>query len=676
MRQPNKVLITAALPYANGPLHFGHIAGCYLPADCYARFLRLKGEEVLYICGSDEYGVAITLSAELAGRTPKEHVDFFHRLNERIFEQLNVSFDHYSRTTWEGHVETVQQYFLDLLKNGHIEERETEQLYSEAEGRFLADRYVTGSCPKCGFKEARGDECPSCGGSFEATDLKEPRSKLTGSALTLRRTKHWFVRFDHFKENLRHFLAQKNWKSNVSHFAAHYIDELHPRAITRDSTWGVPIPLEGTEGKVFYVWFDAPIGYISATREWAITQGQSDKWKEYWCNPDCRLVHFIGKDNIPFHAVFFPAMTMGQDQPYKLVDDLPANEFYTLEGRQFSKSSGWFIDVEEFFKEFSADQIRYVIAANAPETQDSEFTWLDFQARCNSELVGKFGNLVNRVLTFAASKCEGKIPPCGPLTAPDEKFLADMKALINEIAFAYEGYKLRKASQLLMELCTLGNVYFDAKKPWATAKDPATFSETETTIYCSLQLLRALALVSSPIVPATADKLWSLLGEEEPLKKEHWEEAFFAKGFEAGRELPIAEVLFTRVEDEVIEQQLQKLKGIVPAKPLKEAISYEEFSKVDLRVARILKAERVEKSQKLLKLEVDIGFEKRTVVSGIALDFPKPEELVGKNVVLVANMKSAKLMGIKSEGMILAAGLKEGLELPSLQHAQPGDQIS
>lgn len=385
MRQPNKVLITAALPYANGPLHFGHIAGCYLPADCYARFLRLKGEEVLYICGSDEYGVAITLSAELAGRTPKEHVDFFHRLNERIFEQLNVSFDHYSRTTWEGHVETVQQYFLDLLKNGHIEERETEQLYSEAEGRFLADRYVTGSCPKCGFKEARGDECPSCGGSFEATDLKEPRSKLTGSALTLRRTKHWFVRFDHFKENLRHFLAQKNWKSNVSHFAAHYIDELHPRAITRDSTWGVPIPLEGTEGKVFYVWFDAPIGYISATREWAITQGQSDKWKEYWCNPDCRLVHFIGKDNIPFHAVFFPAMTMGQDQPYKLVDDLPANEFYTLEGRQFSKSSGWFIDVEEFFKEFSADQIRYVIAANAPETQDSEFTWLDFQARCNSE---------------------------------------------------------------------------------------------------------------------------------------------------------------------------------------------------------------------------------------------------------------------------------------------------
>ena len=459
-----KVLITAALPYANGPLHFGHIAGAYLPADCYARFQRLIGSDVLYICGSDEHGVAITLSAELAGRTPKEHVDYFHQVLKDFFQKMNIDFDHYSRTTWEGHVEPSQTYFKQLLKNGYIEEKVTNQLYSEKDQRFLADRYVMGTCPKCGFEEARGDECPKCGASYEATDLKKPRSKLTGASLSLKATKHWFIRFDLFKDQLSRWIKKKNWKSNVVNFAQNYIDDLKPRAITRDSDWGIPVPLEGAEGKVLYVWFDAPIGYISATKEWALKKGDPEAWKRYWCDEKTKLVNFIGKDNIPFHAIFFPAMTMGQDEPYKTVDELPANEFYNLEGKQFSKSAGWYIDLEEFFKHFSADQIRYAIAANAPETQDSEFSWKDFQMRCNSELLGKYGNLINRVLVFTQNKCEGVMPPYGDLKHEDEVFLEKIHELTQAIYEAYSHFHLRKATQLIMELAQEGNVYFDTKK--------------------------------------------------------------------------------------------------------------------------------------------------------------------------------------------------------------------
>ncbi|MES2121665.1 MAG: methionine--tRNA ligase, partial [Chlamydiota bacterium] len=365
-----KILITSALPYANGPLHFGHVAGAYLPADCYARFERLKGSHVHFVCGSDEYGIAITLSAELAGRTPQQHVDLFHEINKNLFNQLNFSFDHFSRTTWPGHVKTTQEYFKDLLANGYIEEKTTDQLYSETESKFLADRYVVGTCPKCGFAEARGDECQKCGASYEATDLLQPRSKLTGSPLIRKPTKHFFLRFDLFKEKLSEWIGKKDWKPNVIQFAKSYIEDLKPRGITRDMEWGVPIPLPGTEGKVFYVWFDAPIGYISASREWAELHGKPESWRDYWCDPQTKLVQFVGKDNIPFHAVFFPAMTMGQNQPYKLVDELPANEFYNLEGKQFSKSDNWTIDLDTFFKQFTADQIRYAIASNAPETQD------------------------------------------------------------------------------------------------------------------------------------------------------------------------------------------------------------------------------------------------------------------------------------------------------------------
>ena len=549
-----KILITSALPYANGPLHFGHIAGAYLPADCYARFERLRGKDVLYICGSDEYGVAITLSAELAGRSPKEHVDHFHRVNSDFFKILGISFDHFSRTTYEGHQEFVQQFFLDLLANGYIEERETEQLYSEPEKRFFADRYVTGICPSCGYEEARGDECGRCGASYEATDLKHPRSKLSGASLTLKKTRHYFLLFDKFKEQLQAFLAARTWKPNVVHFASRYIEEIHARSISRDLEWGVALPLEEAKKKVFYVWFDAPIGYLSATKEWAEQKGTPEAWKEYWLDPKTKYVQFIGKDNIPFHALFFPAMIMGQNQPYKQVDDLVANEFYNLEGKQFSKSDGWIIDLDRFFTRFHPDQIRYSIAANAPESGDSEFTWKDFQTRCNAELLGKFGNLINRVLVFAQNQCGGKVPSASQLEEIDRRFENDMHRLIVEIEELYEGYRIRKVSQLIMELAHLANVYFDLKTPWKAAKDEKSRPAMETTIALCLEAIKNLALVAHPIMPQTTDKIWKLLGFQDSIEGQRWK-AVLETPLKPGTALPKPTILFQKVEDEPLKRR-------------------------------------------------------------------------------------------------------------------------
>lgn len=674
-----KILITSALPYANGPLHFGHIAGAYLPGDVYARFERLAGNEVLYLCGSDEYGMPITISAELLGRTPKEHVDLNHAIIKAFFEKLSISFDHYSRTTWEGHAETVQQYFRDLLENGYIEEKVTDQLYSEKDKRFLADRYVVGTCPKCGFDAARGDECPKCGASYESCDLKNPRSKVSNAPLVLKETKHWFLRFDLFKEKLSKWIEEKQWKSNVVNFAKAYIEELRPRAITRDSTWGVPIPLEGTEGKVFYVWFDAPIGYISAAKEWAEKKGDKEAWKPFWCDEKTKLVHFVGKDNIPFHAVFFPAMTMGQNQPYKLVDELPANEFLNLEGKQFSKSENWTIDLERFFLHFTPDQIRYYLAASAPETQDSEFTWKEFQMRCNAELLGKFGNLANRTLVFAQKHCEGKVPLVNP-NEQDKAFLEQIQSLAAQIYDAYSHFHVRKASALIMELATKGNVYFDAKKPWQLAKDPSTREEMETCIGLCLYCLRVLCLVSSPIIPNSSQKLWELLGMETLLENQNWK-TIMDQNPKEGTLLPTPEPLFKKVEDEIIEKEEALLKESLPKEelsfdPLKEQITFDNFVKLDLRVGQILSVEPIPKSKKLLKLMVDIGLETRQIVSGIAQFFEDPQSLVGKKVVVVANLKPAKLMGVESQGMILASGYEDKLELVNIQHALPGNTIS
>ena len=678
-----KILITSALPYANGPLHFGHIAGAYLPADCYARFERLRGNDVLYICGSDEYGVAITLSAELAGRSPKEHVDHFHRVNCDFFKTLGISFDHFSRTTNEGHQEFVQQFFLDLLANGYIEERETDQLYSQSEKRFLADRYVTGICPSCNYEEARGDECGRCGASYEATDLKHPRSKMSGASLSLKKTRHYFLLCGKFKDQLKTFLEARTWKPNVVNFARHYIEKIHSRSITRDLEWGVPLPLEEAKNKVFYVWFDAPIGYLSATKEWAEREGRPEAWKEYWQDPKTKYVQFIGKDNIPFHALFFPAMIMGQNQPYKQVDDLVANEFYNLEGKQFSKSEGWIIDLDRFFTRFHPDQIRYAIAANAPECGDSEFTWKDFQTRCNAELLGKFGNLINRVLVFAQNQCGGKVPAASQLEEVDRRFENDTHRLIVEIEELYEGYRIRKASQLIMELAHLANVYFDVKTPWKAAKDEKSRPAMETTIALCLEAIKNLALVAHPIMPQTTDKIWNLLGFEGSIEGQRWK-AVLETPLKPGTALPKPTILFQKVEDEVIEEETAMLNQMhdrarevkePPITPLKKEITFDTFEKLDLRVGLVTQAQKVPKSKKLLQLEVDIGLEKRTVLSGISQHYT-PEELVGKRVIVVANLKTAKLMGIESQGMILAGNVDSKPELITLGDLPAGSEIT
>ncbi len=679
-----KVLITSALPYANGPLHFGHIAGAYLPADCYARFQRLRGADVLYICGSDEYGVAITLSAEMAGRTPKEHVDLFHGINKNFFGKLDISFDHYSRTTWQGHVKVVQDFFLDLLEKGFIEKRETLQLFSESENRFLADRYVQGICPKCGYDGARGDECQSCGANYEATDLLHPKSKLSSTPLVKKSTVHWFLRFDLFKTQLSEWIEKKDWKANVIHFAKSYIDDLKARAITRDSDWGVPVPLEEAEGKVLYVWFDAPIGYLSATKEWARLQGNVDAWKEYWEDPSTKLVQFIGKDNIPFHAVFFPAMTMGQNLPLKLVDELPANEFYTLEGRQFSKSDGWYIDLEQFFSTYTTDQIRYAIASNAPENHDAEFTWKDFQMRCNSELLGKYGNFVNRVLVFIQQQCQGKIPAFEKLEQDDLDFLNKITIVTGEAYRAFDSFQLRKACQFLMEIAQIGNAYFDHKKPWQAVKHQDRIGSMHTTLFCCIEAIKFLALVSYSIIPSSAEKIWKMLGFKDSLKNHLWNQVVEAS-VPAETILPKPEILFVKIEDTQIQEELEHLKKMFNSikkekkptiLPLKPEIAFDDVKKMDLRIAEILSVERVPKSKKLLKLTCDIGLETRTVVAGIGEKIEDINSLCGKKILVVANLKPAVLMGVESQGMVLAS-LENGLfELPQFITSSSGTTVS
>jgi len=634
-----KVLITSALLYANGQMHLGHLAGAYLPADCFARFCRLKGRDVHFLSGSDEYGVAITLSAELEKRSPKAHVDHYHALNKALFDKLDFSFDIYARTTWEGHKETTCEFFRDLDANGYIEKKTTEQLYSENEGRFLADRYVVGTCPKCGYEKARGDECPSCAGSFEATDLKNPRSKLTNAPLILKETTHWFLRFDKLSQPLSEWIAAKDWKPSVKHFAKNYIDNLEPRSITRDLDWGIPVP--DAEGKVFYVWFDAPIGYISASREWS-----PEKWRDYWCDPKTRHVQFIGKDNIPFHAVFFPGMLLGQNQPYKRVDELPANEFLNLEGKQFSKSEGWTIDLAEMIETYGADKIRFATAATAPETSDTEFTWKGFQQVCNGDLVGKLGNFAHRTLTFCAKWSAGQVPPAD-LRPIDRAFLQEIAATKAKVADSLDHHHLRAACSEIMQMCSQCNVYFDAQKPWTLAKDPSKHSDMLSVLRACLEALEMVATALSPICPSSADRLWNMIGHKDRI--ERWEPI---EPLKAKAPLPPPTPLFTKIEDSMIEKELAKLVK-------NNEITFDDFTKIELIVGKIVEAETVAKSDKLLRLIIDMGQAKRQVVSGIA-KYYSPEDILGKHVVVVANLKKAKLMGIESEGMVLCGEREDG----------------
>ena len=662
-----KVLITAALPYANGAIHFGHLAGSYLPADCFARFSRLMGNDTCFICGSDEYGVAIALSAELAGKTPQEHVNHFHAVNQSLFSSLGISFDHYSRTTWSGHSASVDEFFLSLLKNGYIDTYESDRLYCEADERFYADRYVVGICPKCGHPDARGDECTVCGASYEAEDLKNPRTKIGGKPLIKKSTRHWFLRLDLFKDRLLKWLEAKPWKPNVVNFVKKYIEDIRPRSITRDMKWGIPVPLPEAAGKVFYVWFDAPIGYISSTKEWAESIGDPHRWESYWLDPTCRLVQFMGKDNIPFHGAIFPAMLMGQDRPYKLVDEMPANEFYTLAGRQFSKSEGWFIDVADFLERYTSDQIRYAIASNAPETQDSEFTWKDFQNRCNADLLGKFGNFVHRTLVFAKNMCNGLVPECRDLAEDEVKFLERCRELASQAKAAYAQFRLRKASQAIMELAQLGNVFFDIKKPWMKDQDPQTVNNT---ISCCLECVKILSLVSMPIIPKASAEIVSLLGLEPQFQTRGWDDQL-AFALPAGHRLGQPQPLFKKIEDEEIareEAKLQPQKPAEPSTPEVAMVSIDEFARVNMEVIEVVQAEAVPKSQRLLLLQVMTSTGPRQIISGIA-QFFKPEELIGKRLIACLNLPTARIRGLESQGMILAATGPDGktalLEMPA-----------
>jgi len=670
-----KVLITSALLYANGPLHFGHLAGAYLPADCYARFMRLMGNDVLYISGSDEYGVAITLSAEIAKRSCQEHVDHFHKVNQELFEKLSFSFDYFGRTTDKIHDEDTVAFFNDLMENGHIEKKCEKHLYSKEENRFLADRYVQGTCPKCAFESARGDECPECSASFDAQDLINPRSKLTNSPLIEKESTHWYLRFDHFIEKLLPWIESKGWKDNVVQFAKNYIEDLKPRSITRDSSWGIPLPIPEGKDKVFYVWFDAPIGYISMAKRWAL-ENKTEKWKDFWLDQETKLVHFIGKDNIPFHTVFFPAMLMGQNTPYKLPDQVPANEFLLLEGKQFSKSEGWYIDLQEFLNTYTTDQVRYYLASIAPETSDSDFSFKGFLGKCNSDLLGKLGNLVHRTLTFAKNFCEAKIPPKSTLMEDDLEFIKQTKLITEKAELAYTTFRLRKAAHHLMELCQLANTYFDRKTPWKLVKSETSFPQARTTIHLLIESIKNIALIASPIIPESAQKIWELIAQDGQLSQKNWMDIMDTP-IKEDTPLPEPKVLFTKIEDEAMEKELSKLgnKKNLDLEPLKENIQFDDFIKLDLRVGQILSCEKVPKSKKLFKLQVDIGLETRTIVSGIAKHFSE-ENLIGKKIIVVANIPPAKLMGIESEGMILAASLKKDLTLPEIADLPVGSTVN
>lgn len=674
MKRHAKTLITAALPYANGQIHVGHLAGAYLPADIYHRYLLSKGDESLFICGSDEYGIAITIKAEEAKRTPQQQVDHFHEINKKLFQRMGIDFSHFSRTTLKHHADRTQEIFKEHLKNGWIEKKTIHQLYSPVEGRFLADRYVVGTCPKCGFHEARGDECTKCGASFEATDLINPLSKMTRKPLELKETEHYFFRFDLFKERLKEWLETKNFKSSTMNFSRQYIEDLKPRCITRDLDWGVPLPIEGTKGKVLYVWYDAPIGYISATYDL-----KPQFVNDYWLDPKTRYVQFVGKDNTTFHSVLFPAMLMGQNTPYKLVDDLVVNEFLNLKGEKFSKSSGNSLDLDAMLKWISPDGLRFYLSLIAPEHQDCDFSFEDLVVRVNSELVGKLGNFIHRTLSFIQSRL-GSVPKMGVMTQEDQGFIAQLHSLLDEGAAHYENFSIKKAAETLLEMAQTCNRYFDQQKPWSLVKDFSQRERLETILAVCIKAVQALLAQMQPILPHATKEAWGFLGVSEvPLRNR-------ATALEI-QELKDPYPLFQKLELELTEgtvsdsplpSGLETAKTATiphPAETPNSMIEFSDFEKVDLRVADVLDCVVVPKSEKLLQFTLDVGGEKRVILSGIRHFVADPSSLVGKKVAIVANLKPRKMMGIESHGMILSVVEKGTFEMLSFESAPSGGRI-
>ena len=667
-----RTLITSALPYANGPIHIGHLAGVYVPADIYARYLRLKGEEALFIGGSDEHGIPITITARKEGVTPQDIVDRYHKLIKDSFEEFGISFDVYSRTTSDIHKETASDFFQKLYDKGEFLEQENEQYYDEEAQQFLADRYITGTCPHCKSEGAYGDQCESCGTSLNATDLIDPKSTLSGAKPIRKKTKHWYLPLDKHESWLRKWILEdhKEWKSNVYGQCKSWLDlGLQPRAVSRDLNWGVPVPVEGGEGKVLYVWFDAPIGYISNTKELL-----PNDWEKWWKDEETKMIHFIGKDNIVFHCIVFPAMLKAEGS-YILPENVPANEFMNLEGDKISTSRNWAVWLHEYLQDFPGKQdvLRYVLTANAPETKDNDFLWKDFQARNNNELVAILGNFINRALVLTNNYFDSKVPPCGELTDYDKETINNFNSIKETIEKHLNQFKFREALKDAMNLARIGNKYLADTEPWKTSK--TDMERTATIMNISLQITANLAIVFAPFLPFSIEKIKQFLN----INTLTWDHLGNLNLLAAGHQLGKAELLFEKIEDEAIEEQMQKLMDTkkanemneYKAKPIKSEIVFDDFTKLDLRVATVVECERVPKTDKLLRFLLDDGIGKRTILSGIAEFYPNPEELVGKQVCFIANLAPRKMRGILSEGMILSAENADG----TLSLIEPGSKV-
>lgn len=660
----NRYTITSALPYANGPVHIGHLAGVYVPADIYARYLRLNGKDVLFLGGSDEHGVPITIRAKKEGTTPQAIVDKYHEIIKKSFEEFGISFDVYSRTSSDIHKETASEFFLDLHAKGEFSVQTSEQFYDEKNNEFLADRYIKGQCPKCNNPEAYGDQCENCGSTLSSDELINPISALSGEIPIKKKTQHWYLPLDKYEDWLKKWIVEdhKEWKPNVYGQCKSWIDQgLKPRAVTRDLDWGVPVPLKDAQGKVLYVWFDAPIGYISATKEWALNTGKD--WKDYWQKDDTRLIHFIGKDNIVFHCIIFPGMLKAHGD-YILPDNVPANEFLNLEGDKISTSRNWAVWLHEYLIDFpeKQDALRYTLCVNSPETKDNDFTWKDFQARNNNELVAIYGNFINRAVVLTHKYFDGKIPSCGDLYGPDLDLIEVIKSTPGKIDDSINNFKFREALNHLIDLARAGNKYLADTEPWHLIKTDE--ERVKTILNLSLQVAANLSLLASPFLPFSSKELSEILNYNSTV----WTDAGATNLLEVGHQINKAKLLFQKIEDDAIEAQVEKLKStaIINSKEkemeqleLPTEITFDDFTKLDIKVGTITSAEKVEKADKLLKLIVDIGTEQRTVVSGIAQSY-NADEVIGQQVSLLTNLAPRKIRGILSQGMILMAENEDG----------------
>ncbi len=672
-----RTLVTAALPYANGPVHIGHLAGVYVPADIYTRYLRLKGEDVVFVGGSDEHGVPITIKAKKEGVTPQDIVDRYHNIIKKSFEGLGISFDVYSRTTSKIHEKTASDFFRTLYDKGEFVEKTSKQLYDEEAHQFLADRYVTGTCPHCGFDHAYGDQCEACGTSLNATDLINPKSAITGNVPVLRETKHWYMPLDKWEPALRKWILEdhKEWKPNVYGQCKSWLDDhLQPRAVTRDLDWGIPVPVEGADGKVLYVWFDAPIGYISNTKELL-----PYTWEKYWKSKDTRIIHFIGKDNIVFHCLIFPAMLMAEGS-YQLPENVPANEFLNLEGDKISTSRNWAIWLNEYLEEFPGKQdvLRYVLTANAPETKDNDFTWRDFQARNNNELVAILGNFVNRVLVLTHKYFNGAVPPAGQLTEADEAVIAEFKDVKEKLGDNIEHFHFREALKDAMNLARIGNKYLADSEPWKLAK--TDMDSVATIMHLALQITANLAIAFEPFLPFSAQKLRSMLNMPEV----NWDKLGTTTILAEGNTVEKPELLFEKIDDSVVDAQIARLERIkqeniianFTPRAIGPNVTFDDFQKLDIRVGKVVECAKVKKADKLLQFKIDDGLKGRTIVSGIA-KYYNPEDLVGKEVCFIANFPPRTFKGIESQGMILSAEDADGrlVVIGPQGEVKPGVQV-